>query len=628
MESNQFFKRSFPTVAALLVAVILLFSFNIFSTVAFKSSRLDLTSNKLHTLSDGTINILESIEEPVKLTLYYSKNLAEDQVAMQNYSNQVKELLDEYKRIAGQNLTLEYIDPEPFSEHEDFAIGEGLQGYAIDEEGSNFYFGLIGSNSTDTVKVIPFFEQGRQNYLEYDLTQLVYQLTHPNKPKVAVISSLPISGSKRPSIYGQGSKPWLIWEQITQNYNVEELTGDAGALPEDTNLLVLIAPQDLTEKTIYAIDQYVLGGGHLIGFLDPFSETGEQKVLSQDDGQLLNDLMKNWGVQLVANKVIADEKASKQVWFNNNGRRKTIEYPLWQDITKSRLDAKDLITADLEMLTLASPGFFKIKANPSTTITTLFSSTKGATEFSSNQIAELQEDPESLLRKYKPNDKVYPFAVRITGPVKSAYQTAFDTKSQHLSRSTSDINVVLFSDADMLNDSFWIKSQSLFGQAFTIPISSNAALVMNSLDNLSGSSDLIAIRSRAQYNKPFTKIREIQQRAERQFRSKEVKLIARLKEAEDRLTKMNDQKIEGNKLLLSAAQQLEINNFRQEQVTIRKELRSVRHDLQKDIEKLMQHVKLLNIGGMPLVIGLTGFAVGFFRRRKYQRIKQQGVKND
>jgi len=265
--------KKFLTGSGLVLAAVLFLAVNVFSSLALKSARFDLTDNKLYTLSEGTWNILESIEEPVTLRFYLSKKVATGLPGISSYAIRVQELLEEYEQAAGGNMTLRIIDPEPFSEEEDRAVGYGLRGIPLENGNVQFYFGLVGTSSTDDQEIIPFFQPDREEFLEYDLTRLVYQLANPKQKVVGLLSGLPLDG--RPGLpfqMGQGGRPpWMILEQIRQVLAVRTVGKDATEIPEDVDVLMVVHPKNLSDPTLYAIDQFVLGGGRALVFVDPHS---------------------------------------------------------------------------------------------------------------------------------------------------------------------------------------------------------------------------------------------------------------------------------------------------------------------------------------------------------------------
>lgn len=629
MDKQAFSQRKLVTIGIITAAVVLFFALNIFAGNQFKAKRIDLTERKLFTLSNGTKNILSQIGEPITLKFYYSKKLATGLASLDSYAKQVREVLTEYQRLSNGKIVLQEIDPVPFSEDEDMALGYGLHGVPMDEAGSAFYFGLVGTNSTDTENHIAFFQEDREAYLEYDITQMVYQLLHPKKPTLGVMTSLPIMGNSH-DLFGHGHvhnqvEPWRIWSQLNALYDVQLLPTAGAVIPGNLDLLLVLSPEGLDEASLYAIDQYVLRGGHLLGFFDTFIETSlNSHAVKAEETAALNKLLKAWGVELAAGKVVADRQNSKKVWFSKDDRRQTVDYPFWFDVKKNGLNSDDIITGNLDLLTMTTPGYFEFTGGSSTRITKLVSSSEDATTFAADDVKAYQEDPASLNRTYQKDSKVYPIAVRIEGNAKSAFpygQPGDDVrKSQaHLTASKQGINVVLVADVDLLYDKFWLRKQSFLGQQIVLPVASNGNLLFNAVDNLIGSSDLAAVRSRSAFARPFTTLQEIAKAAQVRYHDKEKILLERLKETEKRLQHLNDNAGDAESIILSAAQKLEIESFRQEHLAIRKQLREVQHELQRDIEDITTRIKVVNIALMPILVGVAGLAIAWLRIRNRRK---------
>lgn len=607
------------TSSGLLMAIALWFAVNIISNTTLKSARLDLTDNQLYTLSQGTKNILASLEEPITLRLYLSKKLASGLPAISHYTVRVQELLEEYQRLAGNKINLHIIDPEPFSEAEDSAEGYGIQGIPVDNTNTKFYFGLAGTNSTDEEKVIAFFSPNREEFLEYDLTKLIYQLNNIKKTVVGLMSTLPIQGSGGSPFMQNAVQPWMIVEHLSQLFEIRKLETDIDAIDEDVNVLMLVHPKDLSDDTLYAIDQFVLKGGKAIVFADPYSEaykppTDPKNPLAGMQAPRNSDLSKlfdAWGIEIVPQKVVGDLRAAEKVQMQKGNSAVVVTYPVWMKLNaKNNFNKTDAVTAKLDDMMLATPGAIVKKGDVATKIIPLIETSNVAMKIDVNKLGIFSQ-PENLVRDFKQEGK-FTLAARVTGKVK----TAFPDREDSVKESTSDINLIVVADTDLLEDKFWVTVQNLFGQRLAMPHAANANFVSNALDNLSGSNDLISVRNRGTSTRPFTKVAEIQQAAEIRFREKERELQARLEQAEQKLNSLQTDKQGGNELLLNMQQQKEIERFRQEKIKIRKELRNVQHALQKDIERLETQMMFINIGLMPILIGIIGLWFGISSRRR------------
>ncbi|MEK8017572.1 MAG: GldG family protein, partial [Candidatus Parabeggiatoa sp.] len=300
------------TTTGLLIAIILFLAINIVSDVAFKSARLDLTENQLYTLSEGSKNILKALEEPITLRFFISQKVATRLPGISSYTVRVRELLEEYQRTAGDKLKLKLIDPEPFSEEEDQAEGYGLQGIPVDDSNTTFYFGLAGTNSTDDEEVIPFFSPNRTEFLEYDLTKLIHQLDKPKQKVVGIMSTLPVQGNTASPFQQNAAKPWMIVDHIRQLFEVRTVETNVEKIPDNIDMLMLIHPKDFSEATLYALDQFVLSGGRMIVFADPYSEVYEPPsdpknpfaAMQAPRNSELSKLFDAWGLEIVPNKVV------------------------------------------------------------------------------------------------------------------------------------------------------------------------------------------------------------------------------------------------------------------------------------------------------------------------------------
>ena len=643
------------TTTGVVLALVLLFAVNILAGRILGSARIDLTENRLFTLSEGTRNVLAGLAEPVTLRFYLSQRELERAPGIGGYADRVRALLEEYRRLAGGKLTLHVIDPEPFSEEEDRAVGYGLRGVPLGLDEGIFYFGLAGTNSVDDEEVIPFFASEREQSLEYDLTKLVYNLTSPEQRVVGLLSSLPLEGQGPPmqaaALGGMGAPPWMVVEQMRQLFEVRSLPPGLDEIPDDVDVLMLAHPQTLPAGTLYAIDQYVLRGGRVVAFVDPYSETQQAGMAggfmppAGSRRSEVDDLLAAWGVVL-GEDVVADLDLALKVRMDQGGRVLTFDYPVWMNVLPDTFDADDVVTGNLGNLGFGTPGYLEPAEEAATVFTPLVSTTPRAAQFTTGQIAAVTTDPRDLLDTYTPQDRPYTLAARISGKVRTAFPdgrpppestdeaggeegngsagaaeeggAGGGPKAEHLSESAEDAQIILVADADMLADRFWVVVEEFLGNRIALPSAANGTFVINALDNLTGSGDLISVRNRGTFTRPFTRIVALRQQAERAFRVKEQELIAQLEETERRLVELEESNQGNDSLILTDAQRDELVRFRQERVRIRKELREVRRQLRADIEALESWLKFANIGLVPILIGLGGLAAGLtqIRRRR------------
>ena len=638
------------TTTGVVLAVVLLFAVNILASRLLGPARIDLTEHRLFTLSEGTRGILTSLDEPVTLRFYLSRRELERVPGIGGYADRVRALLEEYSRIAGGKLTLHVIDPEPFSEEEDRAVGYGLRGVPLGLDEGIFYFGLAGTNSVDEEEAIPFFTGEREQFLEYDVTKLVHNLSNPEQKIVGLLSSLPVEGQGPPmqaAMGGMGAQPWMVVDQIRQLFELRSLHPKLEEIPEDVDVLMLVHPQTLPREALYAIDQYVLGGGRVVAFVDPYSETQQDSMAGglmqpvASNRSEIDELLAAWGVTL-GEDVVADLELALKVRMEQGGRILTFDYPVWMNITPPTFDHEDIVTGNLANLGFGTPGYLEPVEGAATTFTPLVTTTPRAAQFTTAQVAAVTTDPRDLLDDYVSQEHPYTVVARISGKVRTAFpdgrpllelsgdedtsETAeeddagneTEPKAEHLSESIEDAQIILVADADMLADRFWVVVQEFLGSRIAIPSAANGTLVVNALDNLTGSSDLISVRNRGTFTRPFTRVVALRQQAERAFRAKEQELIAQLEETERRLVELEEGSQGNEALVLTDAQRDELVRFRQERVRIGKELREVRRQLRADIETLESRLKFANIGLVPILIGLIGLVAGLaqIRRRR------------
>ncbi|WP_455205999.1 Gldg family protein [Kaarinaea lacus] len=616
----------------IVIAVVLLITINILINVVFKSARLDLTDDKLYTLSQGTENIINKLDEPVNLRFYFSAKLASGVPALMSYGQQVRELLEEYMSVSNGKINLVVLDPEPFSEIEDQAVEHGLQGVPIDNLGSTAYFGLVGTNSTDDKEVIPFFQLEKEASLEYDVTRLVHKLSNPKKQVVGLISTLPIEGGgpANPMMGMQSTPEWMVVTQLRQLFDVRTLSQDLAKVPDEVDVLMLVHPKGLNDKTLFAIDQFVLGGGRALVFVDSHAEAertmppdpnNPMAAAATDKSSDMPKLFDQWGVELVKGQLAGDIEAASRVTVNSGMRPQAVDYVLWLQLRENNIAQNDFVTGELNQITLGSPGYLKAKEGAETTFIPMMETGEKAMSIPVARV-QFRADPAGLLNSYRPGGQKLTLAARITGKVKTAFPEGHPEGEQGewLKESKEDINVIVVGDTDMLDDRFWVNVQNFFGQRIAMPRANNGAFVVNAIENLSGSNDLISLRSRGNFSRPFLKVKEIQREAEQRYRDKEQQLRTKLRDTERKISELQRQKTSDDAMILSTEQAEEIKKFRQERVNTRKELRNVQHELQKNIESLGTKLKFINVALIPVLIIFFAIGLMVYRHKRMARL--------
>lgn len=632
--------RSTIAAAAIVLSVVLFFAVNIVSASWFSSARLDLTSAGLYSVSEGTRNTLRNLPENITLRFFFSETAAVKYAQVRAYGQRVRDLLREYESLGGGKLKLEIIDPEPLSEQEDVAVAQGVTG-APTPSGEKIYFGLVGTNQIDGREVIPFFIEDREEYLEYDLTSLIYRLIREKKPKIGVVSNLPFDtglGGMMAAMQGR-SRPFMIFEQLREAYDIQFLEQDFDRVPADIDVVMIAHPKGLNERTQYALDQFVMRGGRALVFLDPWSELSQ--LTQEPEGQPLqgatgsstesiDKLMKSWGVSVDGLHVIGVRDRSQRVSFGGD----PVNYVGWLALTAEDLSRSDPVTGELTDLNLGTVGAITHTKGATTKFEPLVQTTLDSMEIDVPKFAN-NPNPDEMMRDFEASGKKFVVAARIEGPVKSAFAAAPALPPvapgaeapkplpPYISETKQPANIILVADSDIFTDNFWVQVQELQGQRVAVPIADNAAFVLNAIENLTGSSDLISLRSRGTSNRPFTVVNDIRRRAERQYLNQERALQDKLQATQNRLAELEGRRTAQPKPgstsqqdLLTPEQQAEIEKFRADLIQTRTALREVQYRLNRDIDRLGSWLAAINILLVPLMLVGTAITLALMRRRK------------
>ena len=627
--------------SSLLLLVLAFIAAIIVSNQLFSGWRIDLTDSQLYTLSDGTRQILDNLEEledPINFYFYYSDKASENIPTIRNYANRVREMLNEFRRAADGKINLNVIDPLPFSEDEDRAAQFGLQGIVLAGSPDPVYLGLAGTDSLDGLDVIAFFQPDKERFLEYDIAKLISTLAFPQRQVIGLISGAPMSGSFDPQSQ-QMVPAWVIYEQAQQLFEVRSLGADSDVIDDDVGLLWIVQPKSLSNSMLYAIDQFILKGGTAMIFVDPVAESDPAPPIQgmppgmppQGQSSDLPTLFAAWGLQYSPNDVVADAQLALPISAGPGGR--PIRHPGLLGLTTAELNGDDVITADLNTINVGIAGHLSVAEDSAATIEPLLSSSSESGVLASTRFSFLS-NPSTLLNGFLPGGEAYVIAARVTGALPSAFpdgppatevttdddsEAAEPDTSEHVNQAAESVNLIVVADVDILSDRLWVQQQNFFGQRIANAFASNGAFVVNALESLLGSAELIAVRSRATYSRPFTKVEELRVRAEAQYRETEQRLQSELTETERRLGELQSSREDTGLVLLTPEQQAEIDRFIDQRAAIRKELRAVQRDLDKNIEQLGTLLKIINTALVPVL--LTAFVlIAVWRRNRRQAV--------
>lgn len=609
------------TIVLLLAAFLAL---NLVSGRVLRGARIDTTEGSIFTLTRGSRNIAASPDEPVTLKFYYSAKLARGKGDVPAYAQRVREMLEEYARASNGKVRLEVIDPEPFSEAEDDAVKAGLVGVPVSTTES-LYMGLVGTNSIDTKEKIAFFDPRKERFLEYDISRLIYSLANPTRRVVGLITGLSMDGgftmdprTRQPT----QTAAWQIMSELRGVLEVRVLSNPA-AIPDDISVLLVVHPKDLPESTLYAIDQYVLGGGKAAIFVDPNCEVDQDPAMMGMGGaghSNLARLFDAWGIEVPEGMLAADTGLAQPVMVGRN-RPEQVSYVLWLGADTTALAQDDPVASSLQKVMFATSGYVRAKAGATggATLTPIVRTSAKAMEMPASMLG-FPPDPKGLLAKYVEGKEPLVLAARVTGRLATAFPEGPPgegaKEGERLKESRGETNVIVVADCDLLSDPMWARQQNFFGQQVLIKMADNADFVLGIVDNLSGSNDLISVRARREAARPFTLVEEMRKRAEQRYLAEQSLLEAKQKETEAKLAELQGKRGDQSALVLSPEQEAEVERFRAELLDTRKKLREVRKGLNDDIERLGKQLELINTALVPALVAMFAVGLGLFRRMR------------
>ncbi|WP_425407461.1 GldG family protein [Hwanghaeella sp.] len=646
--SNIFLHRR-GWIAGILAAVVVFIVVNV-GADKIVGVRLDLTQDRLYTLSEGTKSVLETLPKPVTVTFYYSEELGRRIPQYASFANRIEDMLQEMAAVSNGNLTVEKVNPEPFSEAEDEAVELGLQGVPVDDSGDKVYFGVNAvADDPENSRGIPFFQADRDTFLEYDLMKMIWRTTHPEPAVVGVISSKEVFGNP----FGRNQDPWYLLIQMQDFFDTRRISSAESLIENDPDMLLIIHPAGLDDDLVYGIDQFMLRGGRAIILADPWNETAASVRLAPGQPSLVPEssdlprIFDAWGIEIPQGQTIGDRSLASMVNAGGEGQVKAAPYISWIAPKEANRNMDDAVMASVKDLVLPTPGSIEVKDGATVTVTPLITTTTDATTVPVDNTRK--PDPLKLLDGYEPTGKSYVLAARITGNVKTAFPDGPPVKESppeeggsdeaatdgadasetepapeepkgpdfgpHLSESAEPLNVILIADADMAQDPYWVNVRNFFGQRVAVPYMDNGNFILSGLENLEGSNELLGLRARRNGKRPFELIDNLRLAAEDQFRSEEQALQQKLQETESKLAELQQGQGDGGGAV-TEEQQAAVDAFTQELLDIRRNLRQVNLKLREDIEALQAKLRFVNIALVPILVAVFAIGLGIFRARR------------
>ncbi len=620
-------KKSFFTLLGVVGAALLFIGVNMIAERTLAGRHADLTAQRLYSLAPGTKSVLAGLREPITLRLYYSARLGAAIPQYGAHADRVREMLRQFVELSGGKIRLEINDPEPFSDAEERATGYGLQGVPLEQGSERVFFGLQGNNLLDDERTIPFFQPERERFLEYDLTRLVYELSSPNRPVVGVLTPLKMDGDPqqmmmRSQANPNAGAPWTAMLNLRTSFTIRTIAPDAGVIDPDIQVLLLVHPQNLSDATLYAIDQFVMRGGRLMAMVGPNNETlgadpqtGAPPSAPASD---LSQLFKAWGIIYDPNKVVGDLTGAWKVQAGAGARAQAVDYVAYFSV-RDGINHDDPATADLSEITLDAPGFLEKAPSSDIEFTPLLTSSDQSEVIPASAI-RTNPDPAGLLASFKPDGQRRVLAARIRGELHSAFDKAPDgATAPFLAMSEKPANLVVIADTDMLADRFWTRTQDFFGTPTSTPFADNGTFVTNLVGTLAGGDALIGLRSRGGVSRPFERVEAMQRDAEAQYRQTETALTKHLDDTTKQLDQLRSGRDGTSNAALNDAQREAIDGLKRDLVETRGKLRQVQLELRRDISALQTRLRLLDIALVPGLMLLLAIVMGLARRARRNR---------
>ncbi len=580
--------------------IILFLSFNFIINKINFNFGIDFTETNTFTLSKGTKNLLKNLEEPLTLEFIYSRQLSKNIPVIQNYANQIEGLLNRYEELAKGKIIFNIIEPEAYSDEEDYVNRYNIQGFPLGQEGTNLYFGLIASNTTDDIEVIKFFDPSKAGSLEKQLTDIVYKLSRVEKPKVGFLSWVDTSV---PPNSQPDRNEYIILDRFKDYYDFETLDQKTTNF-DNLDVLIVYHPSDVSEKTEYAIEQFILNGGNTLVFVDPYFEKNDHMNKSSDLPKVFQTLNLNYNDNVILDGAQATRLQTQQNMSDNTSLQTMLKLN-WPEVRGNFINQSETVGSGLSLVRLVSPGgFAPLNEDSQVVYSPLISSSELTMDLPLKDVL----DPIKLINNFKPSGIPYDFGVKLNGTAKTSFSDYQEKFENHIDQSSQDINVIVFSDADFIRTAFWARVQRFLDSTVIEESSDNGSLVSNILDSMTGFNDFIDLRNKETPFRPFTVVQKLQAEAEQQYLGQEQELQARLDATLNQIKNLSGGG-NTNDVQLSDQQLEELADFQADLESTRKQLREVRRQLNKDIDDLANRINILNTFLLPILLIILMFIV-------------------
>lgn len=596
--------------------------------------RVDMTEDKIFTLSEGSRNILKNLDTPVTIRFYATKNQDNMPPILRSYARRIEDVLSEYDKIGGKNIKVEKYDPEPLSDAEDKAKLDGIEPQNIDLF-DQIYFGM-SVRMLDKTASIPALSLERESLLEYDISRMITQVANPKKAKIGLISGLPVlGGAANPMMMQMGQqpqRPWIVFNQLRELFELEDLTTSVNEVPDDIDVLLILHPKNLADNTLYAIDQYLMGGGKMIVMTDPAAIRDQSAANAQNqmqammqNGSNLDKLFSTWGIKF-SNQVVADRRYAAQIGGN---RQQPQEHPGVLQLDKTAVVGEDTLTAQIDQLVMVFAGAFTGDPVEGLKKQDLIASSKEQSQLVESFMAQM--GPANIVNDFKADDQKYTLVTKLTGTFPTSFpdgkpsseeddseeKETTETDPTHLTESSGSPSVILVGDVDFIFDQFAYSVMNFLGQVIAQPQNGNSNLFLSMVEQMGGDENLIAIRGRGSLSRPFTKFKELRLAAEKKVQARRDEIEKDLEEAQAKINSLQELKQEGQqRLVLSTEQKATLKEFREKEVKARQDLKEIQKELNKDINAVQRNWQIVQIVLVPFIVALLGVATAIYKRKR------------
>ena len=627
MKQKHFESILYSTIGVAAMFVVMLAIYVVTNTLKL---RLDVTAEKSHTLSPGTKKILDRLDSRITVRFYCTQADNAMPPALRTYAQHIEDLLTEYKQAAKGKIIIQKLDPKPDSDAEESAQLNGVLGQPTGPFGSDkIYLGVVVS-MLDEKFTLPWLPPERERLLEYDISRAISRVENRTPPVVGIMSGLPVFGQPFKSIMNRGdqSEPaWAFVTELKKDFTVREIPMTATNIDDQVKVLMVVHPRNITDATQYAIDQFVLRGGKLVAFLDSYAyfdqvhdqTTQKFQVMGETYGQsTLDKLLSAWGLTMDLEKVAADTS------FASRNSQSGDIMPTLLMVTRAGIDDKDVVTSQIDNLMFPFAGVFTGKPPAGITEKVLVKCSPNS-QLVESLVATAAS--QQILQNFKPANEELALAVHLTGKFKTAFpngkpknpddkEAAKDADQLKESKESGD--VVLVSDTDMLNDKICVRIENVMGRSVARPLNGNLTFVQSVVEQFSGEDDLISSRSRASMNRPFTRLKDMETQAGKQWEQKIQVLETQQRDMERKIKELQTHKSGGGEqeLILSPEQQKELENYQKSRIELSKDLKRVRKNLRQDTDALEFWTKVFNIGAMPVVVAISGLGLAVFKLKR------------